>query len=72
MILQNIAHILTTEDFTRLASLLELRTSEREQLSVGGRPGVIRYTGAEEWDPALVAETRRWLGVAVRPDLEHG
>jgi hypothetical protein len=68
-ILHNLAEILTPEDFTRLASLLELRSSQKEGVSVGGRPGVVRYTGEAEWDPELFSEANRWLGVQPRRDL---
>lgn len=70
VILHNLAEILTSEDFTRLAALLELRTSQKEQLSVGGRQGVVRYTGEAEWDAELFDEAERWLGVQARRDLE--
>jgi hypothetical protein len=70
LILRNLAEIVPPEDFARLASLLELRSSQKEQLSVGGRPGVVRYTGQEEWNPELFEEAQRWLGVQARRDLE--
>lgn len=69
--LHNLAEILTPDDFGRLASFLEVRSSQKEQLSVGGRPGVVRYTGEEEWGPELFAETDRWLDIQARRDLEH-
>lgn len=72
MILQDLAHILDVENFGRLAAHIELRTSDHDDITVGGR-GVVKYSevGSEAFDTAVFELTERWLGVTVRRDIEH-
>jgi hypothetical protein len=62
--LWNLANLLDAENFARLSAHLELRTSDKEGISVGGI-GVVNYgEGDTQIDSDTLAE--RWLGVEVR------
>jgi hypothetical protein len=52
---------------------MELRTRPTVGISVGGGRGVVEYGHGETAGVELRAmmEAERWLGVQIRPDLEH-
>jgi hypothetical protein len=67
IVLWDLAQILDSETFARLASLMELRAQQGE-ISVGGPPGRQRYDDVE-WDSCLRAhKTRRVVGSAWNRD----
>jgi hypothetical protein len=68
----DLAHILDLHSFERLAGLLELRT-QTDGISVGGPRGVQRYSDVvwEKIPEGEVEVARQWLGLRVRPELEH-
>jgi predicted component of type VI protein secretion system len=73
VILRDLAQLFDHENFERLAAHMELRTRPTVGISVGGR-GVVDYAdvGHGRTGGATVGDAERWLGVQIRPDLEHG
>jgi hypothetical protein len=72
-ILRDLAGLFDPENFARLAERMELRTRPTVGISVGGR-GVVDYAdlGPVSKGGTTVGDAERWLGVEIRPDLEHG
>jgi hypothetical protein len=72
LILHDLANLLDEENFSRLATLMELRTRDRMGLSVGGR-GVVDVDEAQAapLDEELLALTQSWLAVEYRRDRNN-
>jgi hypothetical protein len=67
--LWDLANLLDSENFARLAAHLELRTSDSGEISVGGA-GVVDYGDVdhERIEAGMLELTERWLGVEARHD----
>ena len=72
-ILRDLAGLFDAENFERLAARMELRTRPTVGISVGGR-GVVDYAtiGHGSAGGTTTGDAERWLGVEIRPDLDHG
>jgi hypothetical protein len=64
IILHDLANVLDTQSFERLAAHLELRTQTQGSISVGGK-GVVKYEEREP-DPQLVELAHKWLPLEPR------
>ena len=71
-ILRDLAHNLTEDSWTRLASLMELRTRRDLGLSVGGAPGAMDYADlkTEMLPDGVLDKARAWLRLQLAtPDV---
>jgi hypothetical protein len=70
-VLWDYGQLFDLENFERLCSRLRLRTTNRAHIAVGNANAHLVYGKIEGLDTSLTEEAFAWLGVRVRPELEH-